>query len=277
VITPVELHDGLWLKRDDLHAGAGGANGSKLRGIQALVARAAAQGSTSVISAASVLSPQNPNAAAAAYENHLPCHIILGGTKPETAIRHPGIRLAHELGADFTYIGVGYNPALQAAGRRMAEQDAGAYRLNYGGPDDPEDIMVYHSAGAEQVQNLPDAGTLIIPFGSGTTAATILFGMSLYGHPASLRRIVLAGIGPDRRDWLYGRLSALQVDSASHPPLLYEPLYPSFARYGDKMPEVWGGVMMHPTYEGKIIRYAREYRSDWLADSCLWVVGAPLR
>jgi hypothetical protein len=279
-VTPVEVHDGITLKRDDLHKLPCGVNGTKLRGIQALFRRAQDNGYKRVISAASVLSPQNPNAAAAAAELGMGCTVILGGTKPETATRHPGVRIAAEQGATFEYIPIGYNPALQRAAAKAAAADPGAYLLHYGGPpaDDVAEVHAYHAAGADQTSNLPDSTkTLVIPFGSGTSAATILLGLS-YGAPASLERIILVGIGPDRQGWLHDRLRLLTIKPPV--PLEHIALHPHFATYGDKMKASIGNVVLHPTYEAKAACWANENRPGWWTvrdgSTCFWVVGAEL-
>jgi hypothetical protein len=63
-------------------------------------------------------------------------------------------------------------------------------------------------------------------------------------------------------------------------PLEHIALHPHFATYGDQMHESVDGVVMHPTYEGKIVRWANENQPDWWAKrddtTCLWIVGGPL-
>jgi 1-aminocyclopropane-1-carboxylate deaminase/D-cysteine desulfhydrase-like pyridoxal-dependent ACC family enzyme len=280
-LTPVENHAGLWMKREDLHT-LNGVNGSKLRACEHLIEQAHARGYKRVVSASSVLSPQSAMAATVAASLGMPCDIILGGTKPHTAVRHPSIRLATEAGATFHYIGVGYNPALQSAARKLTAELDGAYLLNYGIAIPPdaatEDIRAFHAIGGLQVQNLPpEVRTLVVPFGSGNTAAGILYGLCTYY--TGVEHVTLMGIGPDRLDWLHGRLSLLNVTLPF--PVEHAPLHPHFATYGDVMRETVDGVVMHPTYEGKIIRWAKENQPGWWTErdstACLWVVGGPLR
>lgn len=282
VLTPVELHDGIWLKREDAHRLPSGVNGSKLRACQHLLSQAKLAGKTRVISAASVLSPQNAMAANVAANLGMECTVILGGTKPSTAGRHRAIQIASDYGADFRFIPVGYNPALQRYARMEAGADPDAYHLQYGITYQPDasldEIRAFYQLGADQVVNLPESiQTLVIPFGSGNTAAGVLLGLS-QSAPAGLERIVLMGIGPDRQQWLSDRLSLL---GAKVPvPVEHIALHPHFATYGMNMRENLDGVIMHPTYEGKVVRWAKVYQPSWWTkrdgSACLWVVGGPI-
>lgn len=283
ILTPVQLVEGTWLKREDLHTGPYGVNGAKLRACQHLIGRAAERGATRVISAASVLSPQNAMAAVVAAENGLPCTVIIGGSKPETATTHAAIRIASDLGADIVHVPVGYNPYLQAFAGKYVEQIPGAYWLRYGITTPPgaypSAMHAFHMTGATQTENLPSTvRTLVIPFGSGNSAAGVLLGLARRPPPA-LERVVLMGIGPDRLPWMYERLATLGVQ----PPVPVEriDLHGSgFARYGDKMPATFGDVVMHPTYEGKVVRWLTQNKPSWWTaqdgTTCLWIVGGPL-
>jgi Pyridoxal-phosphate dependent enzyme len=284
ILTPVELHDGIWLKREDRHTGPYGVNGAKLRACQHLIGRAAQRGATRVISAASVLSPQNAMAAVVAAENGLPCTVIIGGSKPETATTHPSIRIASELRADIVHVPVGYNPYLQSFAAKYVDRLPGTYWLRYGITTPPDAsvsaLADFHNTGATQVANLPDSiKTLVVPFGSGNSATSVLFGLATQRCPTALERVILMGIGPDRLPWLHERLATLGV----RPPVPVERIDlhgTGFARYGDKMPATFGGVVMHPTYEGKVVRWLNQHEPDWWtvrdATTCLWIVGGPL-
>jgi 1-aminocyclopropane-1-carboxylate deaminase/D-cysteine desulfhydrase-like pyridoxal-dependent ACC family enzyme len=281
-LTPVEPHQGMWLKREDAHRLPCGVNGSKLRACQFLIRDAYSRGYRAVVSAASVLSPQNAMATVVAQDLGMAAEVIVGGTRPDTAIKHKAVRIAADHGATLHYIPVGYNPALQRAARLYAATHPGVYHLQYGITCPPKatraEVRAFHAVGANQVTNLPPAvETLVVPFGSGNTAAGVLYGLSASPPPA-LRRVVLVGIGPDRQQWLTDRLQLLGVKVPV--PVEHVPLYPGFAKYGDQMPGELDGVPMHPTYEGKIIRWAAQHHPDWwLArdyTTCLWVVGGPL-
>lgn len=289
VLTPVENRKGLWYKREDLYRGAFGVNGAKYRACQHLISKAAAEGNHTVVSGASVLSPQSAMAAVVAQEFGLKCRVIVGGTTPEKSLRHKSIQIATEAGATVEAIAVGYNPALQKAALAAAEEP-GVWRLPYGITTSPEAsqnaVEDFLRVGAAQTMNLPDeVETLVLPFGSGNTAAGVLYGLQDFA-PESLRKVVLIGIGPNRLRWLQERLALagrpLVSPSILMPSIELEliQLHPAYAEYGDAMRETLDGIVLHPTYEGKVVRFLNFTSPGWWkrrdGRTALWIVGGPI-
>jgi hypothetical protein len=292
-VTPVHFLGGHPVKRDDLFAplGVGSINGSKLRQLLHLVGGAARSGAEGIVTAASVLSPQVPMTAAVASHFGLPCHIILGGTVLERARRNPGVALAESFGATFGFTSVGYNPALQAACARALDERPGWSRVPYAIslPDgDIADIEPFHRPGALQVANLHAAGevrTLYVPFGSGNSAASVLYGLAL-GLTRPVEKVVLVGVGPSRLDWLARRCGALSASSGADVTgwlarCEHHDLHGAgLVAYHDRKRASLGGLALHPTYEGKVLWWLRKHAdpaSPWHADprgSALWIVGS---
>ena len=286
-LTPVELRSGMWYKREDAFSLPSGVNGSKLRACLYLARRAQAEGAMEIVSAASVLSPQSAMAAAVAQVLDMTSVTIVGGTTPDKAVANKSIRMAKEAGSEVVRgAEVGYNTMLQAAGRSFVAENPGSWQLPYGitTPSDssPEDIVDFLAMGAAQVANLPDEiDTLVLPFGSGNTAAGVLYGLETIGAPSSLKRVVLMTIGPDRRKWLDERLARADAPLTDLPFELEQVyLHPFFAEYGDSMRETMDGIKFHPTYEGKVVRYLNLVQPEWWAardgKTLLWIVGGPL-
>lgn len=282
-LSPVEMRDGRAYKREDRCALPSGVNGAKLRACDHLIRQGASQGRTRVISAASVLSPQSAMAAVLAARYGLSCTIVLGGTRPQTAFKHKSPHLAREHGAEFEFIRVGYNPALQRRAADLTKADRRSYWLQYGITTPPDasarELRAFHQIAADQVSNLPEeTRTLVVPFGSGNTAAGVLMGLN-QSRPRDLERVVLVGIGPDRRKWLRDRFDIMGV---SLPSFRHLDLHGTgYAQYSDKMPGSADGIVLHPTYEGKVVRYLNEKAPDWWVrrdgTTCLWIVGGPLK
>jgi cysteine synthase len=282
-LSPVQLRDGRWYKREDLCSLPVGVNGAKLRACDHLIRQGASQGRTAVLSAASVLSPQNAMAAVLARRYGMRCLVVLGGTHPRTAFQHKSVAMAREQGAEFDFIRVGYNPALQKRAADLAALDPQTYWLQYGITTPPgasaRELRAFHQIAADQVLNLPDGiRTLVVPFGSGNTAAGVLMGLNQH-RPPGLERIILVGIGPDRRAWLRERFEHMGV---SLPRYRHLDLHGTgYAQYSDKMPGQADGIVLHPTYEGKVVRYLDEKAPDWWVrrdgTTCLWIVGGPLK
>jgi Pyridoxal-phosphate dependent enzyme len=282
-LTPLEQRGGRWYKRDDLLRFSNGVNG-KVRSALYLAELAKAQGAVELVYGGSVLAPALGRVASAAAYAGLECRIVVG-SDPAKAVRHDTVRVAVEAGARLVRSSVPYNPALQKRAREIADGSGGrTFQVPYGVSTRegwrPRQVRAFLEVDTAQVAQLiaSPVETLIIPFGSGNAAAAILYGLANVGA-GNLRRIVLMGVGPDRMGWLRQRLEYVQV---AVPPIemLHIPLHPHFAQYSDRMAETCDGITMHPTYEGKVVRYLNTTAPPWWArrddTTCLWIVGGPL-
>ena len=265
-LTPVENIDGHWYKREDLFAplGPGGINGSKLRQLVFLVATAVEAGATEIVTAASVRSPQISMTSVVGAAFGLPVNVILGATSPESSLKYPNVRIGALAEATFHFVKVGYNPYLQARAKEMRDARPGAYLVNYGitteADADPADVEAFHRVGAAQVVNLPNVETLIMPCGSANTTVSALYGLGSIGAPATLRRVVLVGIGPNREEWVDRRLEAIggTLSSPIRQPFEVEVVdlhTTGVVKYSDTVPWREDGIDFHPTYEGKVMRW----------------------
>lgn len=285
-LTPVELRNGRYYKREDLHRNEKyGVNGAKFRACRHLMQKAVDEGATAVVSASSVLSPQAAMAGVLAEELGLECTLLFGATRPDSAVKHVSVRIGVEAGAQLnTDSKVAYNPVIQRAGNLLSKE-LGAWQLPYGitTPSDApaEDVEAFLAVGGAQVMNLPqDIETLVIPFGSGNTAAGVLYGL-WHNYCPDLKRVVLVGVGPDRLAWVRSRLDyvGIPIDQFSFE-IEHMPLHGWYADYGDRMPETADDIVMHPTYEGKVVRYLNEMGPEWWTardgKTCMWIVGGPI-
>ncbi len=278
MITPVELRNGMWYKREDYERNAYGVNGSKYRACCHLMEGAKAAGYDWVVSAQSVLSPQSAICATVAEELGMGCTIVVGASKPKSAARHQNIAIALKAGAMLdTTPRVAYNGVIQPYAARLAEQ-TGAWQLPYAisQPDSasPEAVEAFLEVGGEQVMNLPaQVKTIVIPFGSGNTAAGVLYGLSRFDSGGRVR-VVLVGVGPDRTAWLKERLAKV---GRSYPTEVM-PLHGWFTEYSDRMPETQDEIVFHPTYEGKAIRFLNGSELPWWhardGKTLFWIVGS---
>lgn len=289
-LTPWENRDGMWYKREDYHRNDYGVNGAKYRACRQLISSAVVEmGVDHIVSAQSVRSPQAAIAATLAEEMDLGCTIVLGASKPETAIKHPSVRIAVEAGAMLDCsMRVAYNGVIQPHAARLSEA-LGAYQVPYAisPPADASDeaVEAFLRVGALQVRNTPDeVETLVIAFGSGNTTAGVLYGVSRFlPRTSSLKRVVLVGVGPDRSEYLGNRLEQVGVDTLDmweNLEIVHMPLHGWFADYADLMPETIDGIIMHPTYEGKVVRFLNGAEPDWWTardgKTGFWIVGGPM-
>ena len=243
------------------------------------------EGYTHVVTAQATASPQSAICATLAEELGMECTVVVGASKPETAIKHPNIAIAMAAGAHLdTGCRVAYNGTLQPYGARLAEE-LGAYQLPYAitypqsGPE--KGLEAFLQVGGAQVHNLPDGiERLVLPFGSANTACGVLYGLH-DKRPESLRDIYLMEIGPNRRDWAAKRLErvgrSLEIPGVN---LHFITLHEVWASYSDQMPETMDGIVFHPWYEGKMIRWLNLVQPEWWSirddTTCFWIVGGPV-
>lgn len=299
LLTPVSMHGGVWVKREDEFAplGSGGINGSKLRGLIRMMERRSRDAKV-IVTGASVKSPQHSMTAAVARHLGMETVHVIGATNPTSAMQRPQVKMATRFGAKFDIIRVAYNPQLQ---KRVGEIEAALYEqgasvgnLPYGITPEPHEVYDFHALGGLQTRNLPDVSTLIVPAGSCNSIASVLHGLA-HERPPGLRRVVTVAIGPDRTRWLWERLQTLGVrdNYRYHGPaeavlkrdpiernylelVHLDPHGEGFSDYQGEMKESLGDLVLHPTYEGKVLRYLKQRYPHLLCeDSCFWVVGGP--
>lgn len=287
-LTPVENHDGLFIKREDAFSRPSGVNGSKLRACFALIREAEAAGALGVVSAQSVLSPQAAISATVCQELGMASVTIVGGTTPDKAVHNPSIRIAQSLGSEVLALAkVGYNPAIQRAARTFVEQNPGYWQMPYGITEPTtsttEQIRRFVEVGAGQVGNFPsEVEHLVMPFGSGNTACGVLYGLATRYRELGLRlkTVHLMTIGPDKRPWLNKRLARLGITDLPFD-IDQQMLHPGFARYGDRMKGSIDGIELHPTYEGKCLAFLDLTDPSWWEHpddrTMFWIVGGPFK
>lgn len=314
-LTPVENRAGTWYKREDYFAplGYGSVNGSKLRQLIHLIDtyRQTNPPNPGVLTGASVLSPQVSMTALVAQHFDLPATIILGGTKYNTAIKHENVAIALAAGADFQFVPVGYNPALQKAVADTAATTPhlGSYRVSYGittpAEATPEAITRFHSFGADQTGNIPDeVEHLAIPAGSCNSVVSVLYGLARK-PPANLRTVTLFGIGPTRLNFIQQRLQTIEQHTGTPLRNAYTYRYhhhlntqrehqqngritlhhydlhtSRYSSYQDRHKWQQDGIDFHPTYEGKMMSYIHEHPTRFAHltrhdnTALIWIVGS---
>lgn len=299
-LTPIQKIKYLWFKREDLFAplGENGINGSKLRQLVWLLQNAKNIGCKGVLEGAVSASPQHPMCAAVCKYLGLICNSIVGVKSIE---KFPMLLLAKKYGAIFHFTNIGYAKALQA--KAFALQKMDIYKnyfvletnITLSEKLNPvERIREFHKIGAFQVQNLPnDIDNLILPCGSCNSAVSVLYGIYLYQK--KVKNIILMGIGSYGSQNIQYVIDRLRLIEPNAPKifseinksennkilLIYYNLNGSgFCKYSDKMSFNYGGIEMHPTYEGKIMNYVEKKGLwDYLINdhSLFWIVGSEPR
>lgn len=273
-LTPVEEHDGVFYKRDDLFMpfGPGGLNGGKCRQTLALIRDNVdpirqAHNST-LITTSSIYSTSG--AILAAYGELLNFRVILavGGTKPVKLPGHPMMRLAAHYGADIRIVcGTGMSGPVH---KRVLDicQNEGSFNAIFSDNADENSRAILDSLSL-QVQNIPDElDVLIVAVGTGLHLLAIMQGLEKYGK--KVKRIIGCHVGPDRRKKIDGYLSPLEWQN---PDYEMTPLNLNSAYGKPCIVHLPNGDPLDELYEAKAHVWMQENIDTTKLKTLLWLVG----
>ena len=267
-ITPVEKHNGIYYKRDDLYAPYGDVNGGKVRQTIEIIKNCSVE--PGIIASTSVHSPSSTIFSRVAQEYKIPCIIAVGGTKPENLDKLPMMRLCKHFGAEIRIVaGHGMKTAISARIREIQQKNG------YYNPDFSKHIHTHPElmfVNAEQVINIPnELDVLIAPVGSGIQFANILKGIHKYNK--SVKRIIGVQVGPDRRklidSYLYKELVWEEKTIYEYELMQYELQFPH--SYSKSEKQRVGDFELDDLYEAKAHKWML---NNIVTDKVLfWCVG----
>jgi len=202
MITPVELYDNIYYKRDDYFKPFGDyhVNGGKVR--QALIMfekyidDIKSKHNNGVITAGSVHSPQSANIAKVAEFHQVKCITCVGGTKPENLDNHHMMRLTKHYGCEIKIVaGHGMSNVIHARMRELAKKN-GYMVIEQGELLEKNPSEMFYAT-ADQVENIPDElDNLVVASGVGIQLMGILLGLKKFNK--KVKKIHSICVGPTR-------------------------------------------------------------------------------
>ena len=202
MITPIELIDNIYYKRDDYFKPFGDyhVNGGKVR--QALIMfekyidDIKSKHNNGVITAGSVHSPQSANIAKVAEFHQVKCITCVGGTKPENLDNHHMMKLTKHYGCEIKIVaGHGMSNVIHARMRELAK-DNGYMVIEQGELLEKNPSEMFYAT-ADQVENIPDElDNLVVASGVGIQLMGILLGLKKFNK--KVKRIHSICVGPTR-------------------------------------------------------------------------------
>ncbi len=206
MLTPVQKHNNIWYKRDDLYAPYGDVNGGKVRQTIKLFEKYYKQikneHNNGVIQSVSVHSPTGSVISRVAKEFGFKSIIAVGGTKPDKMDKNWMMKVSKHYGADVRIVaGHGIDAVLQ---KRVSEiiDDNNYFNTSFSKWIYKEPDLMFDT-NAAQVENIPDEiDTLVMSCGVGIQFACVLKGLKKFNK--KVKRIIGVGIGPDRTKMIRG-------------------------------------------------------------------------
>lgn len=269
-LTPVENHQGLYIKRDDLYKpfGDNTVNGGKLRQCYKLIENIK-NNYDGVISCCSIYSPQAPITSAVAKYFNMRAVICYGATNQDRLNILEMPKISKNYGADLRIISSsGIHKILYNKAKKIA-QNENLFVVDYGfNIVDYPDIMF--SAISRQVENIPDdLDNLVITCGSGITTTGVLLGIAKYKK--RVKNIYLVATAPDRQKLINKNLSANNV-YANY--TIIDLFHQVGFKYENKLYKTFDGINFHPNYEAKTFNWLENNINYNKEKTLLWVVGA---
>ncbi len=257
-LTPVELINGIYYKRDDYYSPYYDIqlSGSKIRQMKLLYdeLKNSNQPPIGLITYSSVFSPQSIIVAKVCFDNKIPCIICVGvnerdNIKGSFINNHKALILSKKYKAEIRNIaGIGYNTVLKAKAEKIASE-TGFTLVHFGiNLENHKETLI--KSVSNQIENLPDElDNLIIPCGSGVTTAGIIIGLKMFNKKVN-RIIPIQISGIDRSKDIDQILSIFDVKAE------YEFLVDKSYQYKEKVIQfIKPGDQLNVIYEAKSLKY----------------------
>lgn len=269
-LTPVELHEGLLLKRDDLFQpfGENTVNGGKLRQCYMLI-ESVKDHFSGVISCCSIYSPQAPITSAVARNFSLKCVICYGGTTYERLKLYRMPTICRCYGAKIRIISKsGIHRILYNKAKKIAQEEK-LFVVDYGfNITNYSDILL--SAVSDQVKNIPEElDNLVITCGSGITTIGIIVG--LHKFHKKVKKIYLVCTAPNRDKLIQGTIKRYGIKQSY---TMVDLFHLKGFKYEVGVKESLGDIEFHPNYEAKAYRWLKNNLNYKEQKTLLWIVGS---
>jgi 1-aminocyclopropane-1-carboxylate deaminase/D-cysteine desulfhydrase-like pyridoxal-dependent ACC family enzyme len=268
-LTPVENHNGMYFKRDDLFQPFEDIplSGGKVRQCLSLLSlkydHIKENCNNMVVTGTGVTSPQGIIVTKCANYFDMNSIIYVGNTKPESLRRNTLMMNVLYQGGRLNYdCKQGYEVALNATIKRTHPE---AYHIKFGinAQEVPEAII---GSTSNQVQNIPDElDYLIVPCGSCIIFSGILLGIKKFNKKVkNVIGIQIAG---------YDRTTTIQ--NLIKEDLPYKLLLSKDFPYSKKVKHRVDGINLDPLYEAKAYDYMVKYMLNDIDKKkvLFWIVG----
>jgi 1-aminocyclopropane-1-carboxylate deaminase/D-cysteine desulfhydrase-like pyridoxal-dependent ACC family enzyme len=268
-LTPVQKHENIWFKRDDLFLPFRNENvfinGGKARQALVLILKnyqsIVNDHKKGIMTATSVNSPQGVIISYIAKKYGLKCIVGVGNTTKEIiAKKHELLKKSIEYGADIHILAkIGYDHVLA---KKLIKLNTGFFLVKFGINYKKHANAIFWS-NANQVQNIPDKlDYLVIPVGSALSMAGILRGIKKYKK--SVKKIIGVQVGASRSKVLR---SYLPFNFNTRYTLVNSGIdYAKKIRFEKPIP-------LDPIYEAKAYKWMVEHLKNKKRKTLFWVIG----
>lgn len=250
-MTPVELIDGYFFKRDDKYE-IFGVKGGKARAAYQIISNGVSQGFKSFVTAGSRMSPQCEIVSYICENMGLTCNLFMPNGK-DTSVLNNILKNKHSI---IHRCKVGYNSVICSYAKRFSCENNSFY-IPFGMECEDNIEITKH-----QVKNIPDSvKRIVIPCGSGMSMISVLKGLDFYGMFD--KKVVGVQVGKNP----IGNLNRFMCNSNNLFSNIEYEIVKSHIDYHQKSKQTsFCGIELDPIYEAKCIPFLKK-------GDLLWIVG----
>ena len=252
-LSPVELHNGIYIKRND-KLKIYDVNGGKSQGAYFLIQDAKKKGFAGVATVGSRFSPQCDIVSNICENEDIQCRLFMPKAKQETDVIK---KIKTRKNSVIDFVPYGYTSNLIFNASNFCKQN-NFYFIPFG-MKCLENINVV----AKQCENIPaNIKRIVVPVGSGVTLCGVLTGLMNFGR----YDIEVLGIqtGADSTKFIYRHLP-LMNEIRFHLKF-YKPELKPAVRYSETVHAEIDGIVLNERYEAKCYDFLKK-------DDLFWVVG----
>lgn len=261
-LSPVQIVNGIWVKRNDLFDLNGEVNGSKACGawylIQNELKKRPIKG---VITMGSRTSPQCNIVSCICQVLGIEAHLFMSDSKEKTDIQK---KILSRRGSTIHYVKMGYQSVINARAREYAVEHPEFLFLPFGLESDVVSDFL-----SEQCQNIPESVKHItITIGGGNNFVALLKGLYKYRPDIKVTGILIGGENAVKYIQQRTPLDvSLKID---YDIKTYRPDLNPMKRYLMQEDKKLDDIKLHPTYEAKCFDFIR---FDLGLKEMFWIIG----
>ena len=256
-LTPVEKHNDIWVKRDDLFT-VGNVRGGKVRSCYQLMLKAISEGYKDFVSLGSNMSPQCEIISELCELLNVHCYLFMPHRKKESDIMQRIKNNKHTTVNEITK-GV-YTNVLESRAKKFANEN-NYYYIPFG-MEFEENVLTT----MEQVKNIPQGvKRIVVPVGSGMSFCSIARGLIKYNRTDIKLVGIRVGKDPEHNIRKYSNIFKIVPFKKDKCLIDYE-IIKSKYDYDTEVEATIDNIVLDPIYEAKCAEYLQ-------AGDLLWIVG----
>lgn len=259
ILTPVEKHNDIWVKRDDLFYCRKCVGGGKVRSCYQLMLKAISEGHKDFVSLGSNMSPQCEIISELCELLNVQCYLFMPRRKKSSDIMQRIKNNKNTTVVESLSKGA-FTNVLESRAKKLAVKN-NYYFIPFG-MEFEENVLTT----MEQVKNIPqEVKRIVVPIGSGMSFCSIARGLIKYNRTDIKLVGIQVGKDPEHIIRKYSNIFKIVPFKKDKCLIDYE-IIKSKYNYDTEVEAIIDNIVLDPIYEAKCAEYLQ-------AGDLLWIVG----